>query len=259
MYSAMILSYVNTSPFLMNCKIVLQDRLEQLYRKGLRYVRPFRYVNFIRILKIAHHGLFLYGVAFFWVSNRLLGGSGNTRSTLTFFRKQPNTWPEAYAQLTWGFYVFLGGGFPFYWVRHPTRASWFRNWAHPMFYWGFLGLYKCIWSTWNAVTIANLITDPRRNPPPRILVSHKANFHPKWNRLWKSLQQERIVKFQNLRYQHQWSGILQELNNAANQRLVKTVRIDNRWVALGGFGAAGKDRRARSNQLCTIYRIASLT
>ena len=39
-----------------------------------------------------------------------------------------------------------------------------------MVYWGFLGVYKCIWSTWRAVTIANLLTDPRRNPPRVLLI-----------------------------------------------------------------------------------------
>lgn len=225
-----------SSPLLTHIQTSILDRLEQCHRYAQRLVRPFRYWNFLRVIKISHHSLALYGLVLLWVSNRCIshhGGHGQQEAVTAgcFLRRSPLTWNQAGHQLTWLVYTALMGGFPFYAVRHPPADSWFRNWAHPMLYWFFLCVYKCIWSTWHVVGIAHFVTDPRSNPPPS--QSYRA--------IYQRFQRERIVEFQNLRYQHQWSSILQELHSSENQAHVKAVRINNRWVALGGFGAAVQD------------------
>lgn len=132
-YSSPLFTCMQTSVF---------DRLEQCYRHAQQMVRPFRYWNFLRVLKVTHNCLAVYGLVLFWITNRCIShhdGHGKQEAVASGFilRKSPLTWNQAGHQLAWLLYTALLGGFPLYAVRHPFGDGWVRNWAHPMLYWFF--------------------------------------------------------------------------------------------------------------------------
>jgi len=273
------------SPLLASVATTVYDRLEQLGRKCRRIVRPFRYWNWIHLLRIAHAGLCLDGAVIFGsIANRIISGSmfaflgGGLRlqyvpwlrwhslaqprlslRTRLYYQlqlQQGLTTPSTGAapapatsaidrhQWWWLLYTLVGGGFPFYYILHPTHPATmgglFQRWVHPAMYWGFLSVYKMVWSTLHAVRFANWLTDPRssrRSSHRSLQVVPIRAFHDCWSRI----KRERILAFQNLRYLHQWSHLRQELADPDNQQLVKALKIENRWVALGPMGAAVQD------------------
>jgi hypothetical protein len=241
-----------SSPLLSSLRNAIEDTADCLYRQCLRVVRPFRYWNFQSMLKFAEASLYVQGFVFFFISSRLLmkneGGRGTTATIISLFHPipwcrslPPRNWEEGYVQSWWFVYCVIGGGFPFCAVRHPMphTTGAFRRFVYPTFYWGFLSVYKIVWSTLQAVKVASFLTDPR---------AIHANHHiiNKWcpwlnTKVLPSIQRERILQLQNLRYQDQWQDVRNELNDPHNQRSVKAVRIENRWVDIGPMGASIQD------------------
>ena len=250
-----------SNPFLTTLKTAIHDRCEQIFRKCRRLVKPFRYWNFLSLLRIAHAGLHVQGYLLFCCSNRILGNGLLSLRSIIWLRRQPRTFREGSIQAAWFFftYCFVGAGFPFYVVRHPVRArsgnpttgnttvggslsEFLGHRVHPALYWSFFSVYKIVWSSLQAVTFANWLTDPNN----KHLLSSKSRASSSSMLLkkcdWlKWIQRERILSLQNLRYQTQLAPIRKELRDPQNRATIRALRIENRWVALGNTGSAIQD------------------
>jgi hypothetical protein len=204
------------------------------------------------MLKAAEVTLYVQGLFFFIISNRLLKNEGRATAAIGLFHPFPwlRSMPRGSMQLWWFVYCVIGGGFPFCAVRHPmpNATGVFRRYVHPTLYWGLLSVYKVVWSSLQAVKVAAFLTDPR---------AIHANTHSKWcpwpiTKVLPYIQRERILQLQNLRYQHQWSDLQDELSDPLNQLSVKAVRIENRWVAIGPMGAAIQDILDEARELALL-------
>jgi len=199
----------------------------------------------------------------FCCTNRILGQGLLSWRSIIWLRRWPANLQEASIQAAWFWYTYrfftVGSGFPFYVVRHPSRCQqtgrhlgFLGTQVHPALYWGFFSIYKIVWSSLQAVTVANWITDPFTQHSNSRLVPK--NFTcPSW------AQRERVLRLENLRYQGQLAGIRDDLNDEQNQKSIRALRIENRWVALGNTGAAIQDviDEARDLNLLRPHQVIS--
>lgn len=249
----------------------LHDRLEQCYRICRKIVRPFRYWDILSLLKFAEQSLLVNGMVLFMFSNRLLlrpspasirGGQqqhvgsyyGNSLRGALLFRRLPSNREEAKATLFW--LLFLCFGFPFYLVRHPPQRpssslGWFRTWIHPTLYWSFFSLYKVVWTTRKMSRVAWWLTDPQRRRQPQRYLEYLPD-------LVSFCQRERVLQF-SMRYQSHFAELQREIFENSENKSVRCLQMENKWVSFGNLGVAVADivDEARERERLTPQQLTS--